>query len=146
MVRYAQRQFGADQRPNLRFEADDARSLGFDARFDLVVSFNALHWVPEQADASRGIHRALKPYGLAHLRLVTRAALTSLEEVAEAVRREPHWADAFASFTDPCEHRLSTYNATYLELALRTGSVLASFDVKLVAAAQRAGVTIFGAA
>jgi predicted nucleic acid-binding protein len=42
------------------------------------------------------------------------------------------------------EHRLSAYDATYLELALRTGSVLASFDVKLVAASRAAGVTIYG--
>lgn len=101
MVAYAQRQFGADQLPNLRFEVADARRLGFEARFDLVVSLNALHWVPQAADVLRGIRRALKPEGLARLRLVTRAALASLEEVAEEVRREPHWAGAFAGFSDP---------------------------------------------
>ncbi|CRI64269.1 Methyltransferase type 11 [Thiocapsa sp. KS1] len=101
MVAYAQRQFGADRCPNLRFEVADARRLGFEACFDLVVSFNALHWVPQAADALRGIRRALKPEGLARLRLVTRAALVSLEEVAEEVRREPHWAGAFAGFSDP---------------------------------------------
>lgn len=42
------------------------------------------------------------------------------------------------------EHRLSAYDATYLELALRTGSVLASFDARLVAAARRAGGAIYG--
>ena len=104
MVAYAQRQFGADQWPNLRFEVADARRLGFEARFDLVVSFNALHWVPQAADALRGIRRALKPEGLARLRLVTPGALTSLEEVAEAVRREPHWAGAFVGFSDPYLH------------------------------------------
>jgi trans-aconitate 2-methyltransferase len=101
MVAYAQKQLDTDRWPNLRFEVADARNLGFDARFDLLVSFNALHWVPQQADALCGIRRALKPRGLAHLRLVTRAALTSLEEVAETVRREPHWASAFAGFSDP---------------------------------------------
>lgn len=44
------------------------------------------------------------------------------------------------------EHRLSAYDAAYLELALRTGSVLASFDAKLVEAARRAGVRIYGSA
>ena len=44
------------------------------------------------------------------------------------------------------QHRLSAVGATYLELALRTGSALASFDAKLVAAAKGGGVTIFGAA
>ena len=99
MVAYAQRQFAA--RPNLRFAVADARRLAFDAAFDLLVSFNALHWVPQQADALRGIRRALKPQARAHLRLVTRSALTSLEEVAEQVRRLPLWEDAFVGFTDP---------------------------------------------
>jgi predicted nucleic acid-binding protein len=42
------------------------------------------------------------------------------------------------------EHRLSAYDATYLDLALRTGSVLASFDAKLLAATRTAGGAIFG--
>jgi trans-aconitate 2-methyltransferase len=118
MVSYAQRQFGTERWPNLRFEVADARHLGFDMRFDLLVSFNALHWVPQQADALRGIRRALKPFGRAHLRLVTRSELTSLEEVAEALRREPHWASAFAGFSDPYL-RLSA--AEYGALAERLG-------------------------
>ena len=99
MVAYAQRQFAAQ--PNLRFAVADARQLDFDRRFDRVVSFNALHWVPQQADALRGIRRALKPQAHAHLRLVTRGTLTSLEEVAEQVRRLPPWAADFADFSDP---------------------------------------------
>ncbi len=99
MVAFARQQFG--DTTNLRFEVVDARRLNFDARFDRVVSFNALHWVPQQAEALRGIRAALKPQGSVHLRLVTRAALTSLEEVAEAVRREPAWAPHFAAFSDP---------------------------------------------
>lgn len=42
------------------------------------------------------------------------------------------------------EHRLSAYDATYLELALRTGSALASFDTKLAAATTQAGGAIYG--
>lgn len=101
MVAFARQQFGASAWPNLGFEVADAGALSFGSRFDLVVSFNALHWVPRQADALRGIHCALKPQGRAQLRLVTRAELGSLEEVAEAVRREPEWADAFDGFNDP---------------------------------------------
>jgi predicted nucleic acid-binding protein len=41
------------------------------------------------------------------------------------------------------EHRLSAYDATYLDLALRTGSVLASFDAKLLTATRTAGGAIF---
>lgn len=42
------------------------------------------------------------------------------------------------------EHGLSAYDASYLDLALRTGSVLATFDGKLAEAMRRAGGTVFG--
>jgi trans-aconitate 2-methyltransferase len=120
MVAFARQQFGAAA--NLRFEVVDARRLNFAAAFDRVVSFNALHWVPQQADALRGIRAALKPQGQAQLRLVTRAALTSLEEVAEAVRREPAWAPHFAGFSDP-----------YLRLdALQYGELAAQMGLKTI--------------
>ncbi|HSA79828.1 MAG TPA: type II toxin-antitoxin system VapC family toxin [Geminicoccaceae bacterium] len=44
------------------------------------------------------------------------------------------------------EHRLSAYDAAYLELAMRLGLPLATGDRKLKAAAERAGVVLIGAA
>lgn len=41
-------------------------------------------------------------------------------------------------------YRLTAYDATYLELALRTGRTLATFDRQLADAARKAGVRIFG--
>ena len=55
--------------PNLHFAVADARSLPFSQEFDLVVSFNALHWIHEQELALASIHKALKAAGTAHLRL-----------------------------------------------------------------------------
>ena len=101
MVSYAQQTFSPAAWPNLHFQVADARQLDFEACFDRVVSFNALHWVPQQEQALRGIRRSLKRQGQANLRLVTRCELSSLEELAEAVRREPAWAAAFAGFSDP---------------------------------------------
>jgi len=121
MVAHARRQFGPDAHPNLRFEVADARTLGFGPRFDLVLSFNTLHWVPlpaQQLQALSGIRDALKPQGQARLRLVTRGALASLEETAEAVRQEPAWADAFQGFSDPY---LRLDAETYAALATQAG-------------------------
>ena len=101
MVAFAQRRFPAADWPNLQFAVADARQLDYASRFDRLVSFNALHWVPQQDLALRGIRRALRPQGRAHLRLVTRCSLTSLEEVAEQVRQLPEWAGDFAGFSDP---------------------------------------------
>jgi len=41
-------------------------------------------------------------------------------------------------------HALTAYDATYLELALRFGARLATFDGKLAEAARQAGVPVFG--
>lgn len=40
------------------------------------------------------------------------------------------------------EHELSAYDAAYLDLAMRTGSPLATFDRRLAAARDRAGVAV----
>lgn len=42
------------------------------------------------------------------------------------------------------QHRLSVYQATYLEFAMRRASVLATFDSALADAARAAGVRVFG--
>lgn len=41
------------------------------------------------------------------------------------------------------QHRLSTYDATYLELALRAGASLATFDTALARAMNAAGGSVF---
>lgn len=41
-------------------------------------------------------------------------------------------------------HSLTAYDATYLELAMRRGAQLATFDRKLADAARSAGVQVFG--
>jgi hypothetical protein len=52
-------------------------------RFDLVVWFNSLRWIPEQEEALLSIREAMKPGGSAHLRLVPLGARRSLETVIE---------------------------------------------------------------
>lgn len=41
------------------------------------------------------------------------------------------------------EHQLTAYDATYLDLALRTNAVLATFDTQLASAMRAAGGTVF---
>lgn len=98
MIRLAREQFAA---PNLRFEVADARSLPFRVEFDLVVSFNALHWVPDQEIALRSIHTALVPSGRAQLRLVPAGPQKSIETFVEETRRAPEWSEYFHDFRDP---------------------------------------------
>ena len=42
------------------------------------------------------------------------------------------------------EHGLTAYDATYLELAMRSGAVLATFDARLATAMRQAGGAVFG--
>ena len=42
------------------------------------------------------------------------------------------------------EHGLTAYDATYLELALRSGAILATFDARLATAMRQAGGAVFG--
>jgi trans-aconitate 2-methyltransferase len=89
---------------NFAFAVADARHLTFQHEFDLVVSFNALHWIPEQGEALASIHAALKPDGVAQLRLVPKGERTSLEDVADNTRRSPRWQQYFTTFHDPYLH------------------------------------------
>jgi trans-aconitate methyltransferase len=106
MVDFARSQFTPDAVPNLRFERGDARSLSFRGEFDLVVSFNALHWVVEQERALRSIRAALKPTGRARLRFVPDGAEKSLEDTIEVTRGSPRWSRFFAGFRRPFVHFL----------------------------------------
>jgi len=60
--------------PNLQFAVADARHLPYEHEFDLVVSFNALHWIPEQDQALGSIRSAVKPTGVAQFRLVRKVS------------------------------------------------------------------------
>jgi len=104
MIAFASSRFGPADGSNLRFQVADARSLPFREEFDLIVSLNALHWVPEQDAALRSIRRALKPDGLAQLRLVPDGKRKSLELVIEDTRRSPKWARYFQELRDPYLH------------------------------------------
>jgi SAM-dependent methyltransferase len=91
---------------NVKFEVCDARRLTFRDEFDLVVSFNALHWIPEaeQPLALRGIRAALKPSGAAQLRMVARGERKSLENVIEETAMSPRWEKYFVGHRDPYLH------------------------------------------
>ena len=104
MIAFGSKHYGPATHPNLRFETHDIRQLAFPAEFDLVVSFNALHWIPVQAVALRAIRSALKPEGLAQLRLVPRGPRKSIENVLEETRLSPRWSLYFEMFRDPYLH------------------------------------------
>lgn len=129
MIDFARAHAAGPAHPNLDFAVGDARRLGFHAAFDLVVSFNALHWVIEQGEVLSSIHAALRPGGRAFLQFVPRTQRISLEDVIERTRRTPRWARHFegqhAPFVHPApdEYRASArrhhFTVERLEVHLR---------------------------
>jgi trans-aconitate methyltransferase len=127
MIDFATQHFATKERPNLRFQVGDARRLAFQAEFDVVVSFNALHWVPEQEDALRSIQKALKPGGKALLRMVPRERGWSIEYLIEEVRSRPRWAGFFTGFRPPFAHFTTEQ---YRQLAERAGLVVDNIRIE----------------
>jgi trans-aconitate 2-methyltransferase len=89
---------------NLQFAVADASHLPFHHEFDLIVSFNALHWITDQALPLQAIHEAIQPNGKAQLRLVPKGKRKSIEDVIEETCRSERWAGYFNSFRDPYLH------------------------------------------
>ena len=86
------------------FVVADARRLPFGERFDVVVSFNALHWVPEQRQVLGQIAAVLRPGGRALIQMVCAGERKSLEAVAMEICRAPRWAGSFEGFVTPFIH------------------------------------------
>lgn len=124
MIHFAQKHHGP--KLNLRFQVADARTLPFQKEFDLVVSFNALHWIPKQETALQSIHKALIPDGKAQLRLVPAGRRKSLETVVEEARRSSRWNRYFLNFDDPYLHLTPE---EYEALAQRSGFRVLSVSI-----------------
>lgn len=103
MIDFARKHFGSDH-PNVTFEVGDATRLSYRDAFDLVVSFNALHWVADQTAALRGIRDALRPGARALLQFVSQGERKCLENVIEETALSPRWSGCFADYRRPHLH------------------------------------------
>jgi trans-aconitate 2-methyltransferase len=108
------------------FVVADARRLPFAEFFDAVVSFNALHWVPEQRQALSAIAAVLRPGGRALIQVVCGGQRTSLESIAMTVCQSPRWARWFDGFAAPFVH---VDPASYGDLAASAGLTLEEVTV-----------------
>jgi len=121
MIDFARTQFPTEAGQPIRFEVGDARTLAFQNAFDMVVSFNALHWVREHGRVLEGIRHALTAGGRAILEFVPGGDPDSVECAIENVRQEPRWAPHFRGFDNPFHHFLPEQ---YRKLANEAGLVV----------------------
>lgn len=127
MIAFACSHFRTPEHANLRFEVADVRRLPYRAEFDVVVSFNALHWVPEQELALSRIAAALNPDGRALLRLVPREQAWSIEYILEEMRSRPRWARYFSGFQPPIAHFTPEQ---YRHMAEQSGLIVAHIGIE----------------
>jgi trans-aconitate 2-methyltransferase len=85
-------------------ELGEAATLGYHAEFDLVVSFNALHWELRWRQALHRIRDALRTGGRALLVQVCDGERPSLEDVIMQTSAAPRWSASFADFAAPFVH------------------------------------------
>jgi trans-aconitate 2-methyltransferase len=86
------------------FRIADAHDLPFDGEFDVAVSFNALHWVPDLQVALAAVARSVVDGGRVIVQMVCAGRRTSVEDVMMAVAAHPRWAEFFTDFTAPYIH------------------------------------------
>ena len=75
-------------------------------------------------------------------RFVAQLPIVTDEATLSRAQRVQTW-DLAALTQVATLHQLSSYDAVYLRLALRTGLPLATIDAALIAAAKHAGVAVF---
>ena len=108
------------------FVRADARQLPFGQHFDVVVSFNALHWVPQQQQALSAIASVARPGARVLIQMVCAGVRASLESVAMALTGTATWARWFDGFSTPFVH---VEPADFVELANSAGLRLAGLTV-----------------
>jgi trans-aconitate methyltransferase len=95
MIDYATATFSRSNKyQDLSFTVGDATNLHFTSEFDLIVSFNALHWIPieQHPNVLRSVHRALKPGGRVMLEFESEGSMEELLEVYYEVANSPQWS------------------------------------------------------
>jgi len=101
MVAHARRKRLGGSDKNLIFVEADAANLTFSAEFNLVVSFNCLHWARDQGVVLAGIARSLAPEGRVFLHFGGHGNVAAMRAVVEQVIEGDAWRTAFAGFAFP---------------------------------------------
>ena len=122
--------------------ADEAGAATDDLRRSLAQGKGALvpgHWPLEVSNAILVAERRGRVTYAQAVRFLTLLGQLPIETDPETPARS-----FFAVFPLARESGLTSYDAAYLELAVRSGSPLATLDQKLAAASRAAGVRVLG--
>ena len=118
-IAYAQAHYPPQQHPNLDFRQCDMRQLDYDAKFTVVFSNAAMHWVRDHRPVLGGISRALASGGRCLLQMGggnnAAEVIGAIEEIAASAR----WSKHFAGFVSTYGfHRPDDYRNWLIEAGL----------------------------
>lgn len=130
-----------DSSVSIAWALDDEQGLGIELLAQLAATDTAVvpaHWILEVANALRMAvkRRRLDPGDPPEImaRIRTQPIEFDAETIDRGWRETPLLADMYG---------LTTYDAAYIELALRVEAPLATLDLDLARAARKAGVALF---
>ncbi len=107
------------QTNNLRFTQADAAALPFTSEFTVVFSNAALHWLPNQRAAVRGIARALRPQGRAIAQFGGQGNVADVIASFEQVANAPRWRTITTLGDSPYTfHKATTYETWLSEAGM----------------------------
>jgi len=91
------------QTNNLGFMIMDGQKLFFQEQFDIIVSFNALHWMPHQFEVLKGIRNALTPNGRVYLDVLRKSIF---DKSYQKLQQNSKWTKFLpnSSFLPPHKH------------------------------------------
>jgi trans-aconitate 2-methyltransferase len=101
MIGLSRRCFPPSAHPNLLFQRGDARTLDFDAEFDVVFSNATLHWVKDHGPVLKGAARSLRPGGRILFQMGGSGNGAEVFEVARRMTESEEWRRFFAGFEFP---------------------------------------------
>lgn len=124
MVDFAQQSFDSTEYPNLSFELGDASKFFIAKKFDFIVSFNALHWVPDVTGIVSSVHKHLKPNGKIYFVFPIKYDRTPFEMAISFVSRLPKWKKYFAGFSSGIiSHNTDTFIESLISYGFKIETV-----------------------
>ena len=98
MIEFALEKFTSSEYPNLSFIEKDATNLGFNDKFDRIISFNCLHWINNQQKVLDEISASLKSGGKALIISSPKTDKDDLQSVCAKVMISSKWSSYFKNY------------------------------------------------
>lgn len=118
MIEQANKRVG----PNFRFMQQAAETFSLDERFDHAISIHVQHWIKEQQQALKNIHKHLAPNGKLHIVMAPSKEGLPFDR---ALRKTIHaWSDHFTHFENPQQvYDIETYRQHLVAAGFHVDSI-----------------------